>query len=152
MLSEGSLKNFYFERQQDVITKWMADIDLANSKINEIYEKADNDLENTGCVVTAKDNERNKGKVTDTTKVTIYWQIYRRVCKTHGGCMWSSARWVMSIATLVERPAAHIYTSTMTAKLKWFLRKVTTENLKLIHGKSLAWKQHKIPSKMFSLQ
>ena len=43
MLSEDSLENFYFLRQQDVITKWMADIDLANSKINKIFEKADID-------------------------------------------------------------------------------------------------------------
>ena len=43
-------------------------------------------------VVTAKDNEGNKGKVTDTTKVTIYCRNYKRVCKIRGGCKWSSAR------------------------------------------------------------
>ena len=53
-------------------------------------------------VVKAKDNKVNKGKVTDTKKVTIYRQIYRRVWKVRGGCMWSSARWVMSIAGMVE--------------------------------------------------
>ena len=29
--------------------------------------------------MTAKDNEGNKAKITDTTKVTIYCQIYKRV-------------------------------------------------------------------------
>ena len=53
-------------------------------------------------VVTAKDNEGNKGEITDTTKVTIYCQIYKRVCNVRGGCIWSSARWVMSIAGMVE--------------------------------------------------
>ena len=48
MLSRDSLKNFYFQKQQDLITKWMADINLANSEINEICEKADIDLENSG--------------------------------------------------------------------------------------------------------
>ena len=52
--------------------------------------------------MTAKDNEGNKGKVTDTTKVTIYCQIYKRVRKVRGGCIWSSARSVMSIARMVE--------------------------------------------------
>ena len=48
--------------------------------------------------MTAKDNEGNKGEVTDTTKVTIYCQIYKRVCKVRSGCIRSSARWVMSIS------------------------------------------------------
>ena len=52
--------------------------------------------------MTAKDNEGNKGEITDTTKVTIYCQIYKRVCKVRGGCIWSSARWVLSIAGMVE--------------------------------------------------
>ena len=34
--------------QQDIINKWMADIDLAYYKINENCEKADIDLENSG--------------------------------------------------------------------------------------------------------
>ena len=52
--------------------------------------------------MTAKDNEGNKGKVTDTTKVTIYCRNYKRVCKVRGGCILSSARWVKSIAGMVE--------------------------------------------------
>ena len=47
--------------------------------------------------MTAKDQEGNKGEITDTIKVTIYCRNYKR-----GGCMWSSARWVMSIAGMVE--------------------------------------------------
>ena len=38
--------------------------------------------------MTAKDNEGNKGEITDTTKVTIYCQIYKHVCKVRGGCIW----------------------------------------------------------------
>ena len=38
--------------------------------------------------MTAKDNEGNKGEVTDTTKVTIYCRNYKRVCKVRGGCIW----------------------------------------------------------------
>ena len=53
-------------------------------------------------VVTVKDNEGNKGKVTDTTKVTIYCQIYRRACKIRGGRNWTSARCEISIAGMVE--------------------------------------------------
>ena len=45
-----SLKDSYFQRQQDIINIWMTDIDLANSKINEICEKADIDLENIGLL------------------------------------------------------------------------------------------------------
>ena len=45
--------------------------------------------------VAAKDNEGNKSEITDTTKVTIYCRNYKRVCKVRGGCIWSSARWVM---------------------------------------------------------
>ena len=52
--------------------------------------------------MTAKDNEGNEGEITDTTKVTIYCRNYKRVCKVRGGCIWSSARWVMSIAGMVE--------------------------------------------------
>ena len=52
--------------------------------------------------MTAKYNEGNKGEITDTTKVTIYCRNYKRVCKVRGGCMWSLARWVMSIAGMVE--------------------------------------------------
>ena len=52
--------------------------------------------------MTAKDNEGNKSEVTNTTKVTIYCRNYKRVCKVHGGSMWSSARWVMSIVVMVE--------------------------------------------------
>ena len=41
----------------------------------------------------AKDNEENKGKVTDTTKVTILFAGITNVyVNVHGGCMWSSAR------------------------------------------------------------
>ena len=55
-------------------------------------------------IVTAKDNEgRQKDEITDTTKVTILFagitNVYENV---RGGCMWSSARWVMSLAGMVE--------------------------------------------------
>ena len=53
-------------------------------------------------IVTAKDNEGNKGKITDTTKVTILLPELKRVFKVRGGCIWSSARWVMSVAGMVE--------------------------------------------------
>ncbi len=39
-----------FQRQQDIINKWIADIDLENSEINEIHEKAHIDLENSGLL------------------------------------------------------------------------------------------------------
>ena len=52
--------------------------------------------------VTAKDNEGNKGEVTNITKVTIYGQIYKRVCKVRGGCIWSSARCLMLVSGMVE--------------------------------------------------
>ena len=45
-----------------------------------------------------------RGKVTYTTKVTIYCQIYKRICKVRSGCNCSSARWVISIAGMVELP------------------------------------------------
>ena len=44
--------------------------------------------------MTAKDNEGNKGEVTNITKITIYCRVYKRVCKVFG----SSARWMMSVA------------------------------------------------------
>ena len=34
--------------------------------------------------MTAKDNEGNKGDVTNITKETIYRRNYKRVCKVHG--------------------------------------------------------------------
>ena len=49
-----------------------------------------------------KENEGNKGEVTNMTKVTIYCRNYKRVRKVCGSCIWSSARWVMSIAGMVE--------------------------------------------------
>ena len=52
--------------------------------------------------VTAKDNEGSKGEVTNITKVTIYCQIYKRVCKVRGGYIRSSARMVMLITGMVE--------------------------------------------------
>ena len=42
-------------------------------------------------VVTTKDNEGNKDKVTDTTKVTILLSELQTWCKVRGGCIWSSA-------------------------------------------------------------
>ena len=36
--------------------------------------------------MTAKDNEGNKGEVTNITKVPIYSEIYKRVYKVRGGC------------------------------------------------------------------
>ena len=40
-------------------------------------------------VVTTKDNEGNKGKITDATKMTIYCRNYKCVCKVCGSCVWS---------------------------------------------------------------
>ena len=68
--------------------------------------------------MTTKDNEGNKGEIKDTAKVTIYCQIYRRVCNVRGGYMWSSARWMMSIAgmggvDLVASPYCESYMGQM---------------------------------------
>ena len=52
--------------------------------------------------MTAKDNEGNKGEVTNLIKVTIYCRVYKRVCKVRDGCIWSSARWGDVIAGMVE--------------------------------------------------
>ena len=38
-------------------------------------------------VMTAKDNEGNKGEVTNITKMTIYCRVYKRVCKVRGSCI-----------------------------------------------------------------
>ena len=42
-------------------------------------------------VMTAKDNEGNKGEVTNITKMTIYWRVYKCVCKVRGSsiCVFS---------------------------------------------------------------
>ena len=41
--------------------------------------------------MTAKDNEENKGEVTNITKMTIYCRIYKRVCEVRGSsiCVFS---------------------------------------------------------------
>ena len=61
---------------------------------------------NLSLMRVSSDNQRRwrgqRDKITDTTKVMIYCQIYRRVCKVCGSCMWSSARRVMLIAGMVE--------------------------------------------------
>ena len=45
-------------------------------------------------VVTVRDNEeRQKDEKTDTTKVYV---------NVRGGCMWFSARWMISLAGMVE--------------------------------------------------
>ena len=50
----------------------------------------------------AKDNEGNKGEVTDITKRTIYCRVYQRGVKFVVVVFVSSARWVMSVAGMVE--------------------------------------------------
>ena len=50
-----------------------------------------NDLSLSVPVMTAKDNEGNKGEVTNITKMTIYCRVYKRVCKVRGSsiCVFS---------------------------------------------------------------
>ncbi len=67
--------------------------------------------------VIAKDNEGNKGEVTNTKKVTIYCRNYKRVCKVRGGCSCSSARWVMSIAGMVESKGSSWMFDTSSCRL-----------------------------------
>ena len=43
-------------------------------------------------VVTAKDNEGNKGEVTNTTRMTIYLSKLQTLCKVRGSSIWSPAR------------------------------------------------------------
>ena len=52
--------------------------------------------------MTAKDNEGNKGKVTNVTKITIYCRVYKRGVKFVVVVFVSSARWVVSVAGMVE--------------------------------------------------
>ena len=40
-----------------------------------------NELSLSVWVMTTKDNEGNKGEVTNITKMTIYCRVYKRVCK-----------------------------------------------------------------------
>ena len=56
------------------------------------------------CVVTARDNEgRQKDGITDTTNVKILFAGITNVyVNVRGGCMWSSARWVTSLAGMVD--------------------------------------------------
>ena len=49
--------------------------------------------------MTVKDNEGNKGEVTNITKVTIYCRVYKGVKFVRGV---SSARRLMSVAGMVE--------------------------------------------------
>ena len=50
--------------------------------------------------MTAKDNEGNKGEVTNIMSDNC--RIYKRVCKVRSLVFVSSARWVMSVAGMVE--------------------------------------------------
>ena len=44
-----------------------------------------------------------KDEIKDTTKVTILFAGITNVyVNVRGGCMWSSARWVISLASMVE--------------------------------------------------
>ena len=52
--------------------------------------------------MTAKDNEGNKGKVTNIIKMTIYCHFYKRGVKFMVVVFVSSGRWVMSVAGMVE--------------------------------------------------
>ena len=52
--------------------------------------------------MTAKDNEGNKGEVTNITKMTIYYRVYKHSVKFMVVVFVSSARWVMSVAGMVE--------------------------------------------------
>ena len=52
--------------------------------------------------MTAKDNEGNKGEVTNIIKMTIYRRVYKRGVKFAVVVFVSSARWVMSVAGMVE--------------------------------------------------
>ena len=47
-----------------------------------------NDLSLSVRVMMAKDNEENKGEVTNITKMIIYCHVYKCACKVHGGCIW----------------------------------------------------------------
>ena len=38
-------------------------------------------------VMAAKDNDGNKGDVTNITKMTIYYRVYKRLCKVCGSCI-----------------------------------------------------------------
>ena len=50
--------------------------------------------------MTAKDNEGNKGEVTNITKMSIYCRVYKRMCKVRGSiiCVFT----MMSVAGMVE--------------------------------------------------
>ena len=52
--------------------------------------------------MTAKDNEGNKGEVTNITKMTIYCHVYKHGVKFVVVVFVSSARWVMLVAGMVE--------------------------------------------------
>ena len=52
--------------------------------------------------MTAKDNEGNKGEVTNITNMTIYSRVYKRGVKFVVVVFVSSARWVMSVAGMFE--------------------------------------------------
>ena len=53
-------------------------------------------------VMTAKDNEGNKGEVTNITNMTIYCCVYKRGVKFVVVVFVFSARWVMLVAGMVE--------------------------------------------------
>ena len=55
-------------------------------------------------IVTARDMKgETEGEIIDTTKVTILFAGITNVyLNVHGGCIWSSARWVISLAGMVE--------------------------------------------------
>ena len=52
--------------------------------------------------MTAKDNDGNKGEVTNIRKITIYCRVYKSCVKFVVVVFVSSARWVMSVAGMVE--------------------------------------------------
>ena len=54
MLDKDSLMDSYFQTQQNIVTKWLSEIDTANSKICEICEKADVDVETSGLMEPVK--------------------------------------------------------------------------------------------------
>ena len=52
--------------------------------------------------MTTKDNKGNKGEVTNIINMTIYCRVYKRDVKFVVVIFVSSARWVMSVAGMVE--------------------------------------------------
>ena len=54
------------------------------------------------ATTTARDNEGNKGEVTNIIKMTIYCRVYKRGVKFVVVVFVSSTRWVMSVDGMVE--------------------------------------------------